>query len=162
MSASMKIYGEIGATNVVAIGIFDGVHLGHQQIIATAVKAKADSNSPKLVALTFDPHPTAILAPEKEPPRLTTLEDRVQLLQAAGADAVAVINFNREFANLTPAEFIQDILIDKLSASEVIVGENFTFGNKAAGTRLRKHMQNIKAIAQDVRSVVSEANKANV
>ena len=68
MSASMKIYGEIGTSNVVAIGIFDGVHLGHQQIIATAVKAKADSNSPKLVALTFDPHPTAILAPEKEPP----------------------------------------------------------------------------------------------
>ena len=134
MSASMKIYGEIGATNVVAIGIFDGVHLGHQQIIATAVKAKADSNSPKLVALTFDPHPTAILAPEKEPPRLTTLEDRVQLLQAAGADAVAVIRFDRDFANLTPAEFIENILVDKLSASEVVVGENFTFGNKAAGT----------------------------
>ena len=134
MSASMKIYGDLGETNVVAIGIFDGVHLGHQQIIATAVKAKADSNSPKLVALTFDPHPTAILAPEKEPPRLTTLEDRVQLLQAAGADAVAVIKFDREFANLTPAEFIENILVDKLSASEVVVGENFTFGNKAAGT----------------------------
>jgi riboflavin kinase/FMN adenylyltransferase len=86
------------------------------------------------VALTFDPHPTAILAPEKEPPRLTTLEDRVQLLQAAGADAVAVIKFDREFANLTPTEFIEDILVDKLSATEVVVGENFTFGNKAAGT----------------------------
>lgn len=61
----MKIFGELGGTNVVAIGIFDGVHLGHQQIIATAVKAKEDSKPPKLVALTFDPHPTAILAPKR-------------------------------------------------------------------------------------------------
>ena len=130
----MKIFGELGETNIVAIGIFDGVHLGHQAIIATAVKAKENRKSPKLVALTFDPHPTAILAPEKEPLRLTTLEDRVQLLLSAGADAVAVIKFDRDFANLTPSEFIEDILIDKLAASEVVVGENFTFGNKAAGS----------------------------
>ena len=129
----MKIFGELGEANVVAIGIFDGVHLGHQAIIATAVKAKENRKSPKLVALTFDPHPTAILAPEKEPPRLTTLEDRIQLLQSAGADAVAVIKFDQEFANLTPAEFIENILVAKLAATEVVVGENFTFGNKAAG-----------------------------
>jgi riboflavin kinase/FMN adenylyltransferase len=130
----MKIFGELGTTNVVAIGIFDGVHLGHQAIIATAVKAKENRKSPKLVALTFDPHPTAILAPEKEPPRLTTLEDRIQHLQSAGADTVAVIKFDRDFANLTPSEFIADILIAKLAATEVVVGENFTFGNKAAGS----------------------------
>ncbi len=130
----MKIFGKLGEANVVAIGIFDGVHLGHQAIIATAVKAKENRKSPKLVALTFDPHPTAILAPEKEPPRLTTLEDRVQLLLSAGADTVAVVKFDRDFANLTPSEFIEDILIAKLAASEVVVGENFTFGNKAAGS----------------------------
>ena len=130
----MKIFGELGEANVVAIGIFDGVHLGHQAIIATAVKAKENRKSPKLVALTFDPHPTAILAPEKEPPRLTTLEDRIQHLQSAGADTVAVIKFDRDFANLTPSEFIADILIAKLAATEVVVGENFTFGNKAAGS----------------------------
>jgi riboflavin kinase/FMN adenylyltransferase len=133
VSASIKIFGELGEANVVAIGIFDGVHVGHQAIIATAVKAKENRKSPKLVALTFDPHPTAILAPEKEPARLTTLEDRIQLLQSAGADAVAVIKFDREFANLTPAEFIENILVAKLAATEVVVGENFTFGNKAAG-----------------------------
>ncbi|MSO33004.1 MAG: bifunctional riboflavin kinase/FAD synthetase [Candidatus Nanopelagicaceae bacterium] len=129
----MKIFGDIGATNVVAIGIFDGVHLGHQQIIATAVKTKGDHKLPKVVALTFDPHPTAILAPEKEPLQLTTVEDRVQLLQSSGADAVAVIKFDQDFANLTSTEFIENVLIEKLAAGEVVVGENFTFGNKAAG-----------------------------
>lgn len=126
----MQIFGAIGETNVVAIGIFDGVHLGHQAIISTALKNKGDS---KLIALTFDPHPTAVLAPDKEPLRLTTLADRVELLLAAGADGVAVIKFDRDFANLTATQFIEKILIKELSARAVVIGANFSFGNKAAG-----------------------------
>lgn len=114
--------------NAVLIGIFDGVHQGHQELIKTA------KNHGKVSALTFYPHPTSIFAPERTPMQLLPLEDRVSLLKAAGADDVVVIDFDPEFAKLSPDEFIQKILLDQLKADHVIVGENFTFGHKAAGT----------------------------
>lgn len=112
----------------VVIGIFDGVHQGHQLLLE-----RARSQSEKVVALTFFPHPTAILAPEKEPTFLLTLEDRIAQLRLNGADAVAVHLFTKEFAALTPTEFIEEILIGALDAKHVVVGSNFTFGSKASG-----------------------------
>ena len=113
---------------VVAIGIFDGVHAGHQQIIATA-KHQGDVN-----VMTFDPHPTSVIAPERTPTQLVNTKDRIELLKQAGATAVEVVSFNKDFSQLTPDQFIEDILIGRFSAEHVVVGENFNFGYKAQGT----------------------------
>lgn len=118
---------------VVAIGIFDGVHRGHQKILARA-REIANSLSLPVIALTFHPHPTAILAPDKQPALLLNIHSRVELLKKHGAEDVEVITFSREFAGLSPNAFIEDILIDLLQASHVVVGENFSFGSRASGT----------------------------
>ena len=113
---------------VVAIGIFDGVHSGHQQIIATA-KHQGD-----VTVMTFDPHPTSVFAPERTPTQLVNIKDRIELLKKAGAIAVDVVTFNKEFSQLSPDQFIEDILIGRFSAEHVVIGENFNFGYKAQGT----------------------------
>lgn len=111
----------------VAIGIFDGVHAGHQSIIAEAAKHG------EVTVLTFDPHPTSIFAPERTPSMLMTLADRISYLKEHGAKEVVVLPFTKEFASLSPDQFIDDILLDQLHASHVTIGANFTFGYKAAG-----------------------------
>jgi len=111
----------------VAIGIFDGVHQGHQKILAEAA-----AHGP-VTALTFHPHPTSVFAPERTPPFLVSLEDRIELLEAHGASEVVVIEFTKEFAAKSPDEFINQVLLESLGAGHVTVGENFTFGHKASG-----------------------------
>ena len=118
----------VGAT--VAIGIFDGVHLGHQAILK---RAQEISNGRGVLALTFDPHPTQIFAPERAPTMLVSLERRVELLKSYGADAVVVCEFDRDFAAKSPEAFIDEVLMKTLQISAVVVGENFTYGHKAAG-----------------------------
>jgi riboflavin kinase / FMN adenylyltransferase len=118
----------------VAIGIFDGVHRGHQAIIAEAARHGA------VTVLTFDPHPTSVFAPERTPTMLLPLADRIALLKEHGAHEVVVLPFTRVFAALTPDQFIEDILINQLHASHVTVGANFTFGHKAAGNA--EYLQN--------------------
>jgi riboflavin kinase/FMN adenylyltransferase len=113
---------------VVAIGIFDGVHAGHQQIIATA------KHQGEVTVMTFDPHPTSVFAPERTPTQLVNIKDRIELLKKAGAVAVDVVTFNKEFSQLSPDQFIEDILIGRFSAEHVVIGENFNFGHKAQGT----------------------------
>jgi riboflavin kinase/FMN adenylyltransferase len=117
-------------TNVVVIGVFDGVHKGHQQLLNRA-KEIADGRS--IVALTFDPHPTTVFAPDKAPTMLTTLADRVELLKIHNADQVAVMKFNEKFAAMSPEDFVSTVLVNQLHVSTVIVGKNFTYGHKAAG-----------------------------
>jgi len=117
-------------TNVVLIGVFDGVHKGHQLLLN---RAKEIADGRAIIALTFDPHPTKVFAPEKAPTALTTLADRVELLKIHGADQVAVMKFNEKFAAMSPAAFVSDVLVGQLHASTVIVGKNFTYGHKAAG-----------------------------
>jgi len=117
---------------VVVIGNFDGVHLGHQHVLAQA-RAEADARSLKLVAVTFDPHPMAVLRPEHAPTTLTTLPQRAELLRAAGADAVLALRFDRDMASWTPDEFAQRVLVDGLKAEHVVVGANFRYGNRASG-----------------------------
>lgn len=118
----------VGAT--VAVGIFDGVHLGHQAILA---RAKEVSNGRGVLALTFDPHPAHVFAPHRVPTMLLSLERRVELLKSYGVDAVVVCEFDREFAAKSPEEFVAEVLLKKLQISGVVVGENFTYGHKAAG-----------------------------
>jgi riboflavin kinase/FMN adenylyltransferase len=113
---------------VVAIGIFDGVHAGHQQIIAAAKREGS------VTVMTFDPHPSSIVAPERTPTQLVNIKDRIHLLKLAGSSAVEVINFNKDFAALTPDQFIEEVLVGKFAAEHVVVGENFKFGYRAQGT----------------------------
>ena len=117
-------------TNVVVIGVFDGVHKGHQLLLNRA-KEIADGRS--IIALTFDPHPTTVFAPDKAPTMLTTLVDRVELLKIHNADQVAVMKFTEKFAAMSPDDFVETILVNQLHASTVIVGKNFTYGHKASG-----------------------------
>lgn len=119
--------------SVVAIGVFDGVHRGHQKILARA-REVANSLSLPVIALTFHPHPTAILAPDKQPALLLNIHSRVELLEKHGAEDVEVLTFSKEFAALSPNAFIEDILIDLLNANHVVVGQNFSFGSRASGS----------------------------
>jgi len=113
---------------VVAIGIFDGVHAGHQQIISTA------KHFGEVTVITFDPHPTSVLAPERTPSQLLPLADRIKFLKQAGAKNVEVISFTKEFSQLTPDQFIEDILVGRFAAEHVVIGENFNFGYKGEGS----------------------------
>jgi riboflavin kinase/FMN adenylyltransferase len=113
---------------VLAVGIFDGVHAGHQQII-NAAKIHG-----QVTVITFDPHPTSVVAPERTPTQLMMLKDRIQFLKSAGASFVEVINFTKDFSMLSPDQFIEDVLVGRFGAEYVVIGENFNFGHKAQGT----------------------------
>jgi riboflavin kinase/FMN adenylyltransferase len=117
---------------VVTIGVFDGVHRGHQALIARTVEAAKSRGLPS-VLLTFDPHPSEVLRPGSHPAQLTTLRRKAELVEQLGIDVFAVLPFTLELSRLTPDEFVHEILVDKLHAAAVVVGENFTFGAKAAG-----------------------------
>lgn len=118
--------------SVITIGEFDGVHLGHQHIIARAVEVARERGLP-VVVITFDPHPDEVIRPGTHPPLLTTSRRRAELLGGSGSDAVLVLPFTLEFSRLSPDEFVQVVLADRLHAAAVVVGENFRFGHKAAG-----------------------------
>jgi riboflavin kinase / FMN adenylyltransferase len=126
-----EVPADLGRT-VVVIGNFDGVHLGHQHVIGRA-RERADTDGLRVVAVTFDPHPMAVLRPDHAPLTLSDLESRCRLLAEAGADDVFVIRFSREIAAWTPEEFIDRVLVGGLHARHVVVGANFRFGNRAAG-----------------------------
>src|SRR5579863_786543 len=118
--------------SVVTIGVFDGVHRGHQRIVTAAAAAAAGLGLPLVVA-TFDPHPAEVIRPGSHPLLLCTLRRRAQLLAELGAAAVCVLEFTLEFSRLSPDEFVRAVLADRLHARRVVVGENFRFGHRAAG-----------------------------
>lgn len=117
-------------SSVVVIGNFDGVHPGHREVLAEARRRRPDL---PLVVVTFWPHPLSVLHPDAPPMLLTSLEGRIELLTAAGADRVEVIPFTREFAAWSPEDFVERI-IAPLDPALVVVGENFRFGHLASGT----------------------------
>ncbi len=106
----------------VAIGTFDGVHLGHREVIQGAD-----------TVLTFDPHPQSVVAPGSTPRLLTTLERKAELVAGCGVEELVVIPFTREFAQRSARDFVDHVLIERLRATHVSVGENFRFGHKAQG-----------------------------
>ena len=126
-----EVPSDLGRTAVV-IGNFDGVHRGHLHVL-TRARAVADEHGLSLVAVTFDPHPMAVLRPEHAPTSLTSIESRAELLGERGADAVLALPFDRDVAAWTPSEFIDRVLVASLHAAAVVVGANFRFGNRAAG-----------------------------
>ena len=118
--------------SVVTIGNFDGVHRGHRTLVRRTADAAADRDL-RSVVITFEPHPAAILRPGSEPPRLQTLEQRVEALEDAGVDLVLVLAFTPELAALEPDEFVAEVLVDGVGAQRVVVGTNFRYGRRAAG-----------------------------
>jgi riboflavin kinase/FMN adenylyltransferase len=150
-------------TNVVVIGVFDGVHKGHQQLLN---RAKEIADGRTIVALTFDPHPTTVFAPDKAPTMLTTLADRVELLKIHNADQVAVMKFNEKFAAMSAEDFVSTVLVNQLHASTVIVGKNFTYGHKAAGnvdTLIKSGItHNFTVDAQDLKSDSSVISSSRI
>jgi riboflavin kinase / FMN adenylyltransferase len=118
--------------SVVTIGVFDGVHRGHQRVVGRATEVAAGLALP-VVVVTFDPHPDEIVRPGSHPPLLCTVRRRAELLAGLGVDAVFVLPFTHELSQLGPDEFVRAVLVDRLHAARVVVGEDFRFGHRAAG-----------------------------
>jgi riboflavin kinase / FMN adenylyltransferase len=118
--------------SVVTIGVFDGVHCGHQRIVGHAREVASELGLP-VVVVTFDPHPDEVIRPGSHPPFLCTARRQSVLLAGLGVDAVCVIDFTPDFSRLGPDEFVRTVLVDRLHAAQVVVGEDFKFGHKAAG-----------------------------
>jgi riboflavin kinase/FMN adenylyltransferase len=118
--------------SVVTIGVFDGVHRGHQQIIGHAVRRARDAGLNSVV-VTFDPHPAEVVHPGSHPAMLTTPRRKAELIEEVGADALCVLPFTPAFSRLSAEEFVHDVLVEHLHAAAVVVGKNFRFGHRAAG-----------------------------
>lgn len=131
------IYGieniNIKSPTVAAIGIFDGIHRGHKKILRLlrqrAAKAKAKS-----CVLTFDPHPSKVLQPDKVPPMLISTRHRLNLLKSEGVDIVILIKFTEGFAGMEPGRFVEDVLVGKMNIKELLVGRDFLFGRNRSGS----------------------------
>jgi riboflavin kinase/FMN adenylyltransferase len=118
--------------SVITVGVFDGVHRGHQKLIGRAVAA-AERRSLPSVLLTFDPHPTEVIRPGHHPAQLTTLARRAELVAELGISAFLVLPFTPELARMPADEFVHEVLVERLHAAEVLVGDNFTFGHGGRG-----------------------------
>jgi riboflavin kinase / FMN adenylyltransferase len=117
---------------VATIGVFDGVHRGHQGLIQRAVELAGQRDVPSVV-VTFDPHPSEVVRPGSHPAQLTTLRRKAELVEQLGVDVFCVLPFTPELSKMPGDEFVHEVLVDRLHASAVVVGENFRFGHKAQG-----------------------------
>ncbi|HEY6147534.1 MAG TPA: bifunctional riboflavin kinase/FAD synthetase, partial [Thermoanaerobaculia bacterium] len=117
---------------IVTIGNFDGVHLGHRRILEAAVARARESGRPS-VAITFEPHPLAVLRPDHAPRRIQTLRQKEEAIEALGIDYLLVIPFTRDFSLTEPEEFVRGFLAERLGAAELVLGQHFAFGRKKRG-----------------------------
>jgi riboflavin kinase/FMN adenylyltransferase len=117
---------------VATVGVFDGVHRGHAEIIGRAVEVARERGLAS-VLITFEPHPSEVVRPGSHPPLLTTAERRAELVEALGIDVLLRLPFTAQFSRLTPSQFVHETLVADLHAAVVVVGENFRFGHRAAG-----------------------------
>jgi riboflavin kinase / FMN adenylyltransferase len=133
MKIARSLQGAAGfGPSAVTIGNFDGTHIGHRQLLRGVVEA-ARERALHATVLTFDPHPAAIVAPERPLRLLSTHTERSTLMQREGIEQVLILPFTFEVAHLTPQEFVEQVLVNTLGARVVVVGENFRFGHKQAG-----------------------------
>jgi riboflavin kinase/FMN adenylyltransferase len=123
--------GDLGRT-VVTVGMYDGVHRGHQKLIGAAVSRARAMRRPSLL-LTFDPHPAEVIRPGSHPAILTSMDRKAELMAELGVEAMCVLPFTPEFMRLSPESFTHTVLVEHLHAAQVVVGENFTYGHKAGG-----------------------------
>jgi riboflavin kinase/FMN adenylyltransferase len=120
-------------STAVTVGFFDGVHRGHQAVLGRTVDVAADRGLTS-VAITFDRHPREILTPGREPQLLTTPETKTRLIAGLGIDVLAILEFTEQFSRWPPEEFVRRVMLDGLHIRHAVVGSNFTFGHRAAGT----------------------------
>ncbi|MGB8426266.1 MAG: bifunctional riboflavin kinase/FAD synthetase [Desulfobacterales bacterium] len=118
---------------VVTIGNFDGVHLGHQALFHEVVE-KAEAIDGTSVAMTFEPHPMRVLNGANHPPLITILDQKIDLIQRLDIDVLIVVPFTRQFAALSPREFVEDVLIRKIGMTAIVVGKDYTYGRNREGT----------------------------
>jgi riboflavin kinase/FMN adenylyltransferase len=118
---------------VVTVGFFDGVHLGHRAVLGRTVDVARERGLPS-VAVTFDRHPREVLTPGREPRLLTTVERKAALIEETGIDTLLVLEFTEDFSRWPAERFVSDVLLEGLHANHCVMGANFTFGHKAAGT----------------------------
>jgi riboflavin kinase/FMN adenylyltransferase len=155
----MKIFhgtenANIAKPTVLTLGVFDGLHLGHQRIMETVVD-RAKQADATATAITFDPHPRAVLYPESAPPLLQTLDQRLANLEVLGIEQTIVVAFTREFASQPAEDFLANIIHDRLHAKEVYLGKGFEFGRNRGGniTLLREMSKRLGFIADEVEEV---------
>ena len=155
----MKIFHGIENANimrptVLTLGVFDGLHLGHQRIMRHVVE-RAKVTGAHATAITFDPHPRAVLHPESAPPLLQTLDQRLANFELLGIEQAIVVKFDREFASQPAEDFLSDIIRDRLHAKEVYLGKGFAFGKDRAGNieLLRKKSEELGFVAYEVDEV---------
>ena len=122
----------MASATVLTIGVFDGVHRGHQEVLKRA-RIVASGLGARVVAVTFHPHPAQLLAPGRAPALLSNLEYRIELLKAAGADEVVVVEFDEALSKQSPEQFVDDVLMPLGDIKAIVVGENFRFGHRATG-----------------------------
>ncbi|MBA2495145.1 MAG: bifunctional riboflavin kinase/FAD synthetase [Acidobacteria bacterium] len=155
----MKIFhgtenANISRPTVLTLGVFDGLHLGHQRIMQTVVK-RAEAVNAVPTVITFDPHPRAVLHPASAPPLLQTLDQRLAAFEVLGIEQMIVIRFNREFANQKAETFLREIVHERLQAKEVYLGKGFAFGKNRGGNieLLRKMSAELGFFADEVEEV---------
>src|SRR6478672_10394202 len=129
---SLSEIGPDARPSAVAVGNFDGVHAGHRKLFRRIAEVAGQRGWCPSV-LTFDPHPTKVVAPDRAPKLLNTPEERWEFMRQEGIQQVIVLPFDQKFATLTPEEFVRKVLVDGIAAACVFVGENFRFGARQAG-----------------------------
>lgn len=144
----------ISRGTVLTLGVFDGLHLGHQKIMQKTVE-RARATDSVATAITFDPHPRAVLHPENAPPLLQTLDQRLANFELLGIEQAIVIRFDKEFADQNAEEFLRDTLHDRLQAREVYLGKGFAFGKNRGGNieLLKKMSETLGFFADEVEEV---------
>ncbi len=161
----MKIFHDLNNANILrptclTLGVFDGLHLGHQRIMQMVVeRASATTTTPTVI--TFDPHPRSVLSPQNAPPLLQTLDQRLAAFEFLGIKQTVVIRFDQEFASIDADEFLREIVHERLQAKEVFLGKGFAFGKNRAGNieLLRKISNDLGFFADEVPEVQLRGNR---
>jgi riboflavin kinase/FMN adenylyltransferase len=142
--------------SVITLGNFDGLHLGHQELIRKVIRRAKETGSRSIV-VTFRPHPLKILAPEKCPPLISIYEEKIKLFEKLGIDVLVKIPFTLEFAKMSPGDFVKGILCDMLGAKEIFVGFNYRFGRGREG-----NIATLKALGERLGFTVREVEQVSL
>jgi len=155
----MKIFhgtdnADIARPTVLTLGVFDGLHLGHQLIMKTVVERARATNAVPTV-ITFEPHPRAVLHPESAPPLLQTLDQKIEAMGVLGIEQTIVIHFDQAFSQIRAEDFLRDVVVDRLQAKEVFLGRGFFFGHNREGNidLLRRVSEQLGFVADEVPEV---------
>jgi riboflavin kinase/FMN adenylyltransferase len=154
---------DLSQPSVVSIGNFDGLHVGHREILKSVVK-RAGALGLRSIAMTFEPHPVCFLAPSRAPRLISTLDQKIRLIENAGIDFLFLAQFDEAFSRLSPEEFVRQYLVQGLKARSVCVGNNFNFGYRGSGTietlrQFKNYFEIIEVPPVRVRGVLASSSR---